>query len=198
MSATVAMEPARCRLRLRPALDPRPPALEWSGPLTATIEVPPDQLPLLLVETPPTPGRIDSAGPPGTACPPVRVDPVPAGFEALARPEAYEEARTAVRWFAQLLTEATDGRRPLDALGCWLDEWVLAEVSRRVRLQRARRPRTPTAAPPPSVVSSLRAQLTTPTTLEVAVHLRRGRRSSAMAFRLDRADRRWRCTALEL
>lgn len=189
MSAS-AIAPA---VRLRPAVDARPPAEPWSGPTSASRPAP-DQLPLrLIVEqelltTAPTPTRA-----------PLTVDLAPAGAGADRAAELEEQARTWAPWFAQLLAEALDGRRSLESLGRWLDEWVLAEVSRRVRLQRRARQRTPSApAETPASVISLRSQFSRPRVLEVAAHLRRGTRSYAVAFQLVRVGDRWRCAALQL
>ena len=127
------------------------------------------------------------------------VDTVPAGIDPLLGQDLEEQARTWAPWFAQLLIEALDGRRPLEPLGHWLDEWVLAEVGRRVRVARRAHRRTPSpSARPPARIVSLRTQFSHPRVLEVAVHLRRGRRSYASAFQLRRVGERWRCTALEL
>lgn len=181
-------------LVLRPAVDARPPAVSWVE-LSRPDPVPPDQPPLHFVEES---GPL--TGPPAPGAPrPLAVDTAPAGVDPVRARELEDQARTWAPWFAQLLTEALDGRRSLEPLGHWLDDWVLAEVSRRVRLQRRARSRTPTAAPPPpGMVVSLRAQLTHPRVLEVAVHLRRGRLSYAWAFQLRRIAQRWRCTALDL
>lgn len=179
-------------LTLRPAVDARPPAEPWfAGSVTRQL-VPPDQPPLCLLE--------DDEAEPLTAAPtpakvPTTIDVVPAGADPGRAPELVDQARSWAPWFAQLLVEALDGRRPLEPLGRWLDEWVLAEVSRRVRLQRRTRTRTPSPALP-ATVSSLRCQFTDPGVLEVAAHLRRGRQSSALAFRLVRRGSRWRCNAL--
>jgi hypothetical protein len=124
------------------------------------------------------------------------VDVMPAGADPERHPELVEQAHIWAPWYAQLLAEALDGRRSLESLSRWLDEWVLAEVSRRVRLQRRSRARG-TSVPPTSVVS-LRTQFSHPRVLEVAVHLHRGRRSAAWAFQLVRCGDRWRCTALAL
>jgi hypothetical protein len=87
----------------------------------------------------------------------------------------------------------------LEPLGHWLDEWVLAEVSRRVRMQRRARQRTAAAIQQsPATIVSLRTQFSQPRALEIAAHVRRGRRSQAWAFQLRRVGERWRCTALEL
>lgn len=182
------------RLLLRPAVDARPPAQTWLR-RPPPDPVPPDQPPLGFSEetapltAPPTPAASRS----------VSVDTVPAGLDPARSRELDLQARTWAPWFAQLLVEAIDGRRSLEPLGHWLDDWVLAEVSRRVRLQSRSRARNPTATPQaPGSVLSLRAQFSHPRVLEVAVHLRRGRRSYACAFQLRRIGARWRCTALEL
>lgn len=182
-------------LILRPAVDARPPAEPWTGISPQTVAVSPDQPALALVEEiehdplpgSPTPGRT-----------PITVDVDPAGVAVARIEEMTEQARTWAPWFAQLLSEAMEGRRPLESLGRWLDEWVLAEVSRRARLQRRLRSRTPGFTVSPAVVVSLRTQFTRPRVLEVAAHVRRGRRSAAWAFQLVRVGDRWRCTAVAL
>ena len=183
-------------LALKPAIDARPPAELWAGLGVLQQPAPPSQPPLgLCAEAEPEP----MTAPPTPARVPIRVDTEPAGLAPDREPELAEQARTWAPWFAQLLAEALDGRRALEALGHWLDDWVLAEVSRRVRSQRRARTRTPSAPPPaPATVVSLRAQFSGPGVLEVAAHLRRGRRSHACAFRLVRVGDRWRCAALQL
>jgi hypothetical protein len=181
-------------LTVRPAVDTRPPAESWPGLRLHSAEVSPDQPRLRLVEE--DHGEL-LAGRPVPSRVPVSVDLIPSGVDPRRGPELEDQARTWAPWFAQLLSEALDGRRPLEPLGRWLDEWVLAEVSRRVRVQRRSRTRTPsTPSPPPATVVSLRSQLTHRRVLEVSAHLRRGRRSSALAFQLVRSGDRWRCTAL--
>lgn len=181
-------------LALRPAIDPRPPALSWSETPVLRDPPPPDQPPLHLAGFDPIEASV-----PTPSRSPLTVDTVPAGVDPLRGRELEDQARTWAPWFAQLLTEALDGRRPLEPLGHWLDEWVLAEVSRRVRVQRRARQRTPAPPPqPPGTIVSLRTQFTQPRVLEVSAHLRRGRRSQAWAFQLRRGGERWRCTALEL
>lgn len=177
-------------LALRPAVDTRPPAQPWTG-AGASDPVPSNQPALRLVEDT-VPGPITA--PPRPTKVPVAVDVVPSGAGPGASSDLVDQARTWAPWFAQLLAEALDGRRPLDALSRWLDDWVLAEVSRRVRL--VRRMRMSGSRLPPAAVVSLRAQFTHPRVLEVAVHAHRGRRSAAWAFQLVRSGDRWRCTAL--
>ena len=182
-------------LALRPAVDARPPALSWSAGPFLPEPAPPDQPPLQFVEQPEPIGP--SAPSPSRTL--VTVDTVPAGVDQALGPELEEQARTWAPWFAQLLIEALEGRRPLEPLGHWLDEWVLAEVSRRVRVQRRARLRAPAPESQlPGRIVSLRTQFGQPRVLEVAAHLRRGHRSHAWAFQLRRVGDRWRCTALEL
>jgi hypothetical protein len=183
-------------LALRPAIDARPPALSWSAGLVVAEPASPDQPQLQLVLE-----RGEEIGSPVVAPARARVavDTAPAGVDSAHAGELAEQARTWAPWFAQLLVEALEGRRPLEALGHWLDEWVLAEVGRRVRVQRRTRLRSPAPGPqPPGRIVSLRTQFSHPRVLEVALHLRRGRRSHALAFQLQRFADRWRCTALEL
>ncbi len=180
-------------LLLRPAVDSRPEALDWPAPPQCADPVPPTQPSLRfeqeeeMLSGPPRPGRG-----------PVTVDAEPSGsVTEEARAACERQALRWAPWFAQLLVEALEGRRSHDALGCWLDEWVLAEVSRRARLRRRERLRR--AAPtPPLTVTSVRAQVASSEVMEVAAHLRRGQRSLACAFRLSRTGPRWRCVALEL
>ena len=183
-------------LALRPALDTRPPAEVWPAFRRHALDASPDQPRLRLVED----DQDDLlAGQPVQARVRLSVDVAPAGLDPRLGPELEDQARTWAPWFAQLLAEALDGRRPLEPLGRWLDEWVLAEVSRRVRIQHRTRSQPASAAPlPPATVVSLRSQLTHPRVLEVSAHLRRGRRSTALAFQLVRHGDRWRCSALAL
>ena len=183
-------------LALRYAVDTRPPAESWLGLRLHTPEVSPDQPRLRMVEDDQDEPLARQPFPPRA---PLSVDVIPSGVDPRLRPELEDQARTWAPWFAQLLTEALDGRRPLEPLGRWLDDWVLAEVSRRVRIQHRTRSQSTSPAPlPPATVVSLRSQLTHPRVLEVSAHLRRGRRSTALAFQLVRLGDRWRCSAVEL
>jgi hypothetical protein len=183
-------------LAVRPAIDSRPPAEPWAGLSDPGPPVSPGQPPLRLIEESASRTLVTAPAPART---PVCVDVDPAGVDADRAEELVDQARTWAPWFAQLLVEALDGRRAMESLGRWLDEWVLAEVSRRVRLQRRVRSRPPSAAPTlPAAVVSLRTQFSSPRVLEVAVHVRRGRRSSAWAFQLVRGRDRWRCTEIAL
>lgn len=199
MSVSVAASPAHYgSALLRPAIDSRPPAEQWAGVGRHQL-APPDQPRLRLVE-----GSEDGdpdlfLRAPARAAVPITVDLTPAGAPSARAAELAEQARTWAPWFAQLLAEAIDGRRPLESLGRWLDEWALAEVGRHARVQRRERARRQVASPVPlASVVSLRTQFTHRRVLEVAVHLRRGQRSLAWAFQLVCAGDRWRCAAVAL
>lgn len=181
---------------IRPAVEARPPADVWRLDGRCAVEVSPDQPQLCLVEPEPDSGDELVSRPPTPTRVPVTVDTSPAGAGPQVAVELAEQARTWAPWFAQLLTESLDGRRSLEPLGRWLDDWVLAEVSRRVRVQSRARAHGRDPGAPPAAVVSLRAQLTHPRVLEVSAHLRRGRRSTALAFQLVRFGERWRCCAV--
>lgn len=185
--------------RLRPAVDGRPPAEQWAGIGAPQQVAPPDQPRLRLVEGVEETDADPLLRAPARAAVPITVDLAPSGVEPGRAAELTAQAQTWAPWFAQLLAEAIDGRRPTESLGRWLDEWALAEVSRHARLQRRERARhQATSALPLATVSSLRTQFTHRRVLEVAVHVRRGRRSLAWAFQLVSVGERWRCTAVAL
>lgn len=103
------------------------------------------------------------------------------------------DARAWGRALAVTLLEVLTGRRPSSQLSRWLAEDVLTGLA--PRLPGRRVPRTPA---PPSALRSLRVQLPATGVAEVAVHGLLGRRSVALAFRLEACQDRWACTALEL
>ena len=196
MSVSIAPVPASsAAVRLRPAVDSRPPAEQWSGLGVRRQLAPPDQPALRLIEElDPDPLPV----PPERTAVPITIDVTPAGVDPAQTGELVEQAQTWSPWFAQLLAEAVDGRRPMESLSRWLDEWALAEVSRHARLQRRERTRHPAASLPLAAVASLRTQFVHRRVLEVAVHVRRGRRSLAWAFQLICVGDRWRCAAVAL
>ena len=183
---------------LRPAIDSQPPAEQWAGIGTHQV-VPPDQPRLRLVEDSDESDADLFLHAPAHAAVPITVDLTPSGATSVQAAGLAEQAQTWAPWFAQLIAEAIDGRRPIESLGRWLDEWALAEVSRHARLQRRERARHPATTPMPlASVVSLRTQFTHRRVLEVAVHVRRGRRSLAWAFQLIGVGDRWRCVAVAL
>ncbi|MFT4166267.1 MAG: Rv3235 family protein [Microlunatus sp.] len=198
MSVSVQADPRYGSALLRPATDCRPPAEQWVG-IGPHQVAPPDQPRLQLIEGSKEGDPDLFLRAPTRAAVPITVDLTPAGVATAQAAGLAEQARTWAPWFAQLLAETIDGRRPLESLGRWLDEWALAEVGRHARLQRRERARRQTGSPVPlATVASLRTQFTHRRVLEVAVHVRRGRRSSAWAFQLICVGDRWRCTAVVL
>ena len=94
------------------------------------------------------------------------------------------------------MVQTLTGRRAVGQLERWLSEPVLAEVAYLARTRA--RTGNPGAGPGlTATVVSVRVQLPRPTVAEVAVHLRVGPRSQAMALRLEALGDRWLCTALE-
>lgn len=100
--------------------------------------------------------------------------------------------------FVQAIAEVIGGDRPVSQLIRWTDEQVYLDVSRRVRIlgvtstaatrSRANRPQ----------VRSVHICQPSDGVAEVAVHIRQGARSRAVAARLEVVRGRWLCTALEL
>jgi len=105
-------------------------------------------------------------------------------------PEAQE-------WSAKLalaITQALTGQRPAAQLNRWVVEEVLAAISISQRRSLPLHGRTAV----PTALRSLRVQHPDPEVAEVSAHVAIGKRSAAMAFRLEALGDRWLCTALEL
>lgn len=100
--------------------------------------------------------------------------------------------------FAQGVVEVLGGDRPLTQLVRWTSRRVYLDLERRVHLlarttgsgQRLR-----TVRPQ---VRSVHVCHPTAGTAEVSVHVRHGKRSRALAARLELVQGRWQCTALQL
>jgi len=99
---------------------------------------------------------------------------------------------------ATTLLEVVAGRRPSSQLGRWLAADVLTDLPR-VLPDRAAQAALRAAAPDGSArLQSVRLQYPRTGAAEVGVHARFGRRSLAMALRLEAHQARWLCTALQL
>jgi hypothetical protein len=100
--------------------------------------------------------------------------------------------------FCQAIVEVIGGDRPAAQLVRWTSHDVYKDLNRRVRILGL----TSNAAARGQVarpqVRSVRVCQPAPKIAEVAVHLQHGRRSRALAARLEIIDRRWLCTALQL
>lgn len=99
--------------------------------------------------------------------------------------------------YVQALVEVLSGERPAAQLMRWTNEGIYADLLRRVRtVNRAgvaqRRDRNR------ALVQSVHVCEPQDGIAEVAVHVRHGGRSRAVAMRLEGWDGRWRCTALQL
>lgn len=108
------------------------------------------------------------------------------------------EVRAWAARFAQAVVEVTGGDRPLPQLLRWTSPRVYAELGRRVRVMaqsRSVEQRRSTVRPQ---VRSVHLCRPVPTVAEVSVHVRHGRRSRAIAVRLELRSDRWTCTALRI
>lgn len=107
----------------------------------------------------------------------------------LAEPEELEpEVRQLAATVVAAIVEAIAGRRSTTQLEAWVDAEPLS------LLEHLRR----SGAGDGLRLRSLRIQRPSPTTLEVAVHLRHGGASRAAAFRFSRQEDRWLVTRVEL
>jgi hypothetical protein len=103
--------------------------------------------------------------------------------------------------FAQAVVEVVAGHRPPGQLVRWTSRTVYRDLERRTRL--AQRAAT-AASGMPVQRSTLRPQVRSvhvcrvgAGVAEVSVHVRHGRRSRALAVRLEAVQGRWTCTAME-
>jgi hypothetical protein len=113
-------------------------------------------------------------------------------------PSGLPDARDWAARFVQAIVEVIGGDRPVTQLVRWTGEDVYLDMSRRVRILgltttagsrgRASRPQ----------VASVHVYQPCDDVAEVAVHLRHGARSRAVAARLEVRRGRWLCTALQL
>ena len=161
-----------------------PPGLTWSRPAPLQSNQPP----LDLADH--EPDHAEAAGPDDRG---VRVSMVKARWAAKQRsglPDAGEWSTT----LALALTQSLLGQRPVAQLNRWVVDEVLVGISMYQRRSVALHGRVAI----PTAVRSVRVQHPHPDVAEVAAHVAIGRRSTAMAFRLEALGDRWLCTALEL
>jgi hypothetical protein len=172
------------RLRVRPLVESRPPAVSWDAPPVAS--VPPDQPALDLSE----PAALSLARPDEVGG---RVTVVRARWTVPPRaglPDAGE-------WGGALVVAAVQallGQRPVAQLNRWVSDEVLSGVVRRLRQHRATPPRRVVGVR----LGSVRAQHPQPEVAEVAARIVVGGATSAVALRLEALGDRWLCTALEV
>jgi hypothetical protein len=180
---------------IRPLTESRPPGRTWPSAVLVAADRNQPTLDL-------------TADPGGTFAGPGRA----AGIDGLARPDPVGVQVTLVRarwcarqsrrlpdartWSTSLalaLVETLHGHRPIAQLNRWVDDDVLAAISLHRRRRRDEQ-RRPVAQP---ALRSVRLQHASPEVAEVSAHLSVGRRSMAIAFRLEAAGERWLCTAAE-
>jgi hypothetical protein len=163
-------------------IESRPPSLTWSRSSPPQ----PNQPPLNLIE----PDHAEAAASNDRG---VRVSLVKARWAARQRPglpDAGEWSATLARAVMQTLL----GQRSVGTLNRWVVEEVLAAISICQRRSLSIRGRTAV----PIALRSIHVQHPDPEVAEVSAHLAIGKRSAAMAFRLEALGDRWLCTALEL
>ena len=165
-------------------IESRPPSLTWARPSPQ----PSNQPPLELIDH-----EFDHADDTAANHRGVRVSTVKARWAARPRPglpDAQEWSTT----LALAVIQALVGQRAVSQLNRWVVDEVLVAISMYQRRSLALHGRIAI----PTAVRSVRVQHPDPTVAEVAAHVAIGKRSAAMAFRLEALGDRWLCTALEL
>jgi Family of unknown function (DUF6459) len=165
-------------------IESRPPSLTWSR----SSPPPTNQPPLDLVD--PEPDVAEAAAPDDQG---VRVSMVKARWAVKQRPGLPDAGQWSTT-LALALTQSLLGQRSVAQLNRWVVDEVLAAIGMYQRRLLALHGRVAI----PSAVRSVRVQHPDPNVAEVAVHVAIGKRSVAMAFRLEALGDRWLCTALEL
>jgi len=164
-------------------IESRPPSLSWCRPSPQQSNQPPldfgDREPDHLI------ALSNDRG--------VRVSMVKARWTARQR-AGLPDAREWSTAFALAVIQTLLGQRSVAQLNRWVAEDVLASISMYQR--RSLRVNGRTAVP--AALRSLRIQHPDPEVAEVSAHVAFGKRSAAMAFRLEALGERWLCTALEL
>ena len=100
--------------------------------------------------------------------------------------------------FAQGVVEVLGGDRPLQQLVRWTSRRVYLDLERRVRILTRSCPSDQRLRTVRAQVRSVHVCHPTAEAAEVSVHVRHGRRSRALAARLELVQGRWQCTALQL
>jgi hypothetical protein len=165
-------------------IESRPPGITWSRP-SPSLHPNQPQLDLSDQEADRTQAASNDRG--------VRVSTVRARWAARPRP-GLPDAQQWSTTLALALIQALLAQRPVAQLNRWVAEEVLVAISIYQRRSLAMHGRLAV----PTVLRSVRVQHPDPEVAEVSAHVVIGRRSAAMAFRLEALGDRWLCTALEL
>jgi hypothetical protein len=165
-------------------IESRPPSLTWPRPSPPQSNQPPldfaDQ----------EPDHVEASAPNDRG---VRVSMVKARWAARQR-AGLPDAREWSTALALAVIQTLLGQRPVAQLNRWVAEDVWAAISGHQRRSLSVHGRTAV----PTALRSVRVQHPDPEVAEVSAHLVIGKRSAAMAFRLEALGDRWLCTALEL
>ena len=165
-------------------IESRPPGLTWSRPSPSQ----PNQPPLDLTDHEPDVAELAAPNDRG-----VRVSMVKARWAPKQRPGLPDAGEWSTS-LALALTQSLLGQRSAAQLNRWVVDEVLVAIGMYQRRSLALHGRIAI----PTAVRSIRVQHPDPEVAEVAVHVAIGKRSAAMAFRLEALGDRWLCTALEL
>jgi len=169
--------------------------LTTAGRATGAVVVPAPRTGLARVTSlvpPPRPGPVPIASTQGILALQF-VDPSPATHPGAA-PDVLE--RFATR-FAHALVEVASGDRSPQQLLRWTSERVYDDLTRRARELHRATPSDRRVRRIRPQVRSVRVFRPTSTSAEVCIHVRHGRRSQAVAARIDQVDGRWCCTSVQ-
>lgn len=166
-------------------IESRPPGITWSRPAPLQSNQPP------LDFADPGPDHPEAIVLPNDRG--VRVSTVKARWAARQR-AGLPDAREWSTALALAVIEALLGQRPVAQLNRWVTEEVLVAIGFHQRRSLSLHGRIAI----PTALRSVRVQHPDPEVAEVSAHLVIGKRSAAMAFRLEALGDRWLCTALEL
>lgn len=100
--------------------------------------------------------------------------------------------------FAQAVVEVVGGDRPLSQLVRWTTNRVYNDLGRRVSILARTSPSSQRLRTTRPQVRSVHVFQPRREVAEISVHVRHGRRSRAIAARLELRDGRWQCTVLQM
>jgi Family of unknown function (DUF6459) len=123
---------------------------------------------------------------------------LPGGGSGTGVDEDHQRALMRARRFIQAIVEIVSGDRPCTQLVRWTEREVYESLTTRVAALSGVTGSVPPTERPRAKVVSVKVCRPRDGVAEVAAHVRQGRRSHALAARLEQSDRRWICTALEL
>jgi Family of unknown function (DUF6459) len=170
--------------RVQWLVESRPPSLTWSRPSPPPSNQPPLDLGDHEIDRAEI-TRLNDRG--------VRVSTVTARWAARPR-RGLPDAQQWSSALALAVIQTLLGQRSAAQLNRWAAEDVLASIS----MYQRRSLRVNGRIAVPAALRSVRIQHPDPEVAEVSAHVAVGRRSAAMAFRLEALGDRWLCTALEL